>query len=71
MQFRAVPHCEMRAWLMVISREDWPNAWTAEFVSSLLRRRRLDKLSERQLACIERIIGEASKRGVRPGREAA
>jgi hypothetical protein len=62
---------EMRAWLTAISREDWINEWTAEFVSSLLRRRSLDKLSERQLACIERIINEAFHRGVRPEREAA
>jgi hypothetical protein len=43
---------EMRAWLTAISSEDWINEWTAEFVSSLLRRSSLDKLSERQLACI-------------------
>jgi hypothetical protein len=62
---------EIRAWLTAISREDWINEWTAGFIASLLRRRRLDKLSERQLACINRIISEAFDRGVRPGREAA
>jgi hypothetical protein len=62
---------EMRAWLMAISRENWVNEWTAGFVGSLLRRRSLDNLSERQLACIDRIIHEAFDRGVRPGREAA
>jgi len=62
---------ELRTWLMAISREDWINEWTAGFVGDLLRRRSLDKLSERQLACIERIISEAFNRGVRPGREAA
>jgi hypothetical protein len=61
----------MREWLTAISREDWINEWTAGFVSSLLRRRSLDKLSERQLACIERIISEAFHRGVRPDRRAA
>lgn len=61
----------MRSWLTAISRESWPNAWTAGFVADLLRRRSLDKLSERQLACIDRIIHEAFDRGVRPGREAA
>ena len=61
----------MRSWLTAISREDWLNEWTIEFIASLLRRRSLDKLSERQLACIDRIIHEAFDRGVRPGREAA
>jgi hypothetical protein len=62
---------EMRSWLTAISREDWINEWTAGFVDSLLRRRSLDNLSERQLACIDRIIHEASERGVRPWRGAA
>ena len=62
---------EIRAWLTAISREDWINQWRAGFIASLLRRRRLDKLSERQLACINRIISDAFERGVRPGREAA
>ena len=62
---------EMRAWLTAISREDWINEWTARFVGDLLRRRSLDKLSERQLACIERIVREAFNRSVRPEREAA
>jgi hypothetical protein len=61
----------MRSWLTAISREDWLNEWTIEFIASLLRRRSLDKLSERQLTCIDRIIREAFDRGVRPGREAA
>jgi hypothetical protein len=60
-----------RVWLETISREDWLNEWTIEFIASLLRRRSLDNLSERQLACIDRIIHEAFDRGVRPGREAA
>jgi hypothetical protein len=61
----------MRAWLTAISREDWINEWTAGFVSSLLRRRSLDNLTERQIACVSRIISEAFNRGVRPRREAA
>jgi hypothetical protein len=61
----------VRTWLTAISREDWPNEWTVRFIGSLLRRHSLDKLSERQLACIDRIIHEAFDRGVRPGREAA
>jgi uncharacterized NAD(P)/FAD-binding protein YdhS len=60
---------EMRAWLMAISREDWP--WTVRFIGELLRRRSLHNLSERQTACINRIISEAFHRGVRPRREAA
>jgi hypothetical protein len=62
---------QMRAWLTAILREPWPNAWTRGFVADLLRHRSLDKLSERQLTCIDRIIREAFDRGVRPGREAA
>jgi hypothetical protein len=62
---------QIRAWLMAISREDWINEWTAGFVSSLLRRRSLDKLSERQLDCVDRIIHEAFDRGVRVDRSAA
>lgn len=62
---------EMRAWLTAISREDWINEWTAGFVGSLLRRRSLNNLTERQIACVSRIISEAFNRGVRPRREAA
>src|ERR1700730_5915730 len=51
----------MRAWLTAISREDWLNEWTIEFIASFCRS--LDKLSERQLACIDRIIHEAFDRG--------
>jgi hypothetical protein len=62
---------EIRAWLMAISREDWPNEWTVRFIGDLLRRRSLHNLSERQTACINRIISEAFHRGVRPRWEAA
>jgi hypothetical protein len=62
---------EMRAWLTAISGEDWINAWTAEFVSSLLRRRSLDDLSAKQRACLDRIIRQAQDRGLRPESEAA
>jgi len=60
-----------RTWLTAISREEWLNEWTTEFITSLLRRRSLDKLSERQLACVDRIIHEAFDRGVRADRRAA
>jgi hypothetical protein len=62
---------QIRAWLTTISREDWPNEWTVRFIASLLRRRTLDKLSERQLDCVDRIIHEAFDRGVRVDRSAA
>jgi hypothetical protein len=62
---------QMRAWLQAISCECWLNAWTAGFVSDLLRRPSLDGLSGKQTACVDRIIRQAYDRGVRPGREAA
>lgn len=54
----------VRTWLTAISREDWVNEWTIEFIASLLQRRSLD-LSKRQLACMDRIIHEAFDRGMR------
>jgi hypothetical protein len=62
---------EMRAWLTAISRESWPNQWTAEFVDDLLRRSSLDRLTGKQAACVNRIIRQAQDRGVRADRRAA
>lgn len=62
---------EMRAWLETISREPWPNDWTRSFIANVLARRSLDRLSKKQIACVENIIGEAHRRGVRLWREAA
>ena len=57
---------EMRAWLEAVSREPWPNDWTQKFITSVLSRNSLDRLSEKQKACAESIIDEAYRRGVRP-----
>jgi hypothetical protein len=62
---------EMRAWLEAISREFWPNEWTAGFVGDLLRRSSLDGLTGKQTACLNRIIRQAYDRGVRVDRRAA
>jgi hypothetical protein len=62
---------EMRAWLEAISRESWPNDWTRSFIASVLARRSLDRLSKKQIACVDNIIGEAYRRGVRVDRRAA
>jgi hypothetical protein len=62
---------EMRAWLEVISRENWLNAWTAGFVADLLLRSSLDGLTGKQTACVNRIIRQAQDRGVRVERRAA
>lgn len=62
---------QMRAWLTAISRESWPNVWTAGFVTDLLRCSSLDGLTGKQAACVNRIIRQAQDRGVRPEREAS
>jgi hypothetical protein len=62
---------EMRAWLEAVSRESWPNEWAQSFIISVLGRQSLDRLSKKQIACVNNIIAEAHRRGVRPGREAA
>jgi hypothetical protein len=62
---------EMRMWLTAIACEDWPNEWTRSFITNVLARQSLDRLSKKQIACVENIIDEAYRRGVRPGREAA
>jgi hypothetical protein len=59
---------QMRAWLTAISREFWPNVWTAGFVADLLRRSSLDGLTSKQTACVNRIIQQAYDRGVRADR---
>jgi hypothetical protein len=38
---------------------------------AVLARRSLDRLSKKQIACVNNIVAEAYRRGVRPGREAA
>jgi hypothetical protein len=60
----------MRDWLISISRETWLNDWTAGFVSDLLSRDSLDRLTPKQAACVDRIIRQAQDRGVRPARGA-
>jgi hypothetical protein len=62
---------EMRAWLEAVSRESWPNSWTRSFITSVLARHSLDRLSKKQIACVDNIIGEAYRRGVRVDRRAA
>jgi hypothetical protein len=62
---------QMRAWLIAISRESWPNVWTAGFVADLLRHDSLDGLTGKQTACVNRIIRQAYDRGVRVDRRAA
>jgi hypothetical protein len=61
----------IRAWLEAVSREDWPNGWTRSFITSVLSRQSLDRLSKKQIAVVNNIISEAHRRGVRPGRAAA
>jgi hypothetical protein len=62
---------EMRVWLEAVEREPWPNDWTRSFITSVLARRSLNRLSKKQIACVNNIVSEAYRRGVRPGREAA
>jgi hypothetical protein len=62
---------QMRAWLEAVSREPWPNDWTQKFIAGVLRRPSLDRLSKKQIACVDNIIGEAYRRGVRVDRSAA
>jgi len=62
---------QMRAWLEAVSRESWPNEWTAGFVGDLLRRSSLDGLTGKQTACVNRFIRQAQDRGVRADRRAA
>ena len=62
---------QIRAWLTAIAGEDWLNSWSAGFVSDLLCRDSLDRLTGKQMACIDRIIRQAQDRGVRPDRRAA
>lgn len=57
---------EIRAWLEAISRERWMNAWTHDFVGDMLVRGSLDRISAKQADCIDKIIAEAYRRGVRP-----
>jgi predicted nuclease of predicted toxin-antitoxin system len=62
---------QIRLWLEAVANEDWLNSWSTAFVANILSRQSLDRLSKRQLAVINNIIGEAHRRGCRPGREAA
>jgi len=62
---------EMRAWLEAVSREPWPTDWTRSFITSVVARQSLDRLSKKQIACVDNIIGEAYRRGVRVDRSAA
>lgn len=55
-----------RAWLEAVSRESWLNDWTREFVSDMLFRGSLDRISPKQATCLDKIITEAYRRGVRP-----
>jgi hypothetical protein len=57
---------EIRAWLEVISGQPWLSAWAAEFVIDLLARDRLDRLSEKQMTCVGRLVRQAKARGLRP-----
>lgn len=56
---------EMRVLLEAVSRELWPSSWERDFIESILSRPSLDRLSDKQLACINKIAGEAHRRGVR------
>ena len=40
----------------------WLDAWSAEFVDSILARRNLDELSVRQNACLNKILRRAKAR---------
>jgi hypothetical protein len=62
---------EIRVWLEAVAQEDWPNTWTSGFIDNILRRPNLDRLSKKQLAVVNNIVGEAYRRGVRPDRRAA
>jgi hypothetical protein len=59
---------EMRKWLETVSRESWPNDWTQKFITSVLARQSLDRLSKKQVACANNIVAEAYRRGVRMDR---
>jgi hypothetical protein len=61
----------MRIWLEAVSREPWPNDWTQNFIAGVLRRPSLDRLSKKQVACVNNIVAEAYRRGVRVDRSAA
>jgi hypothetical protein len=62
---------EMRAWLEAVSRESWPNDWTRSFITSVLAHQSFDRLSKKQIACVNNIVSEAYRRGVRADRSAA
>jgi hypothetical protein len=62
---------KMRAWLEAVSREPWPNDWTRSFITSVLARQRFDRLSKKQIACVNNIVAEAYRRGLRVDRNAA
>jgi hypothetical protein len=53
-----------RAWLEAVLREPWPNNWERNFIESVLSQP-LARLSEKQTACVNKIITEARRRGVR------
>ena len=61
----------IRAWLEAVSNEPWPNDWTRKFITSVLARQSLDRLSRKQIACVNNIVSEAYRRGVRIDRSAA
>jgi hypothetical protein len=61
----------MRAWLEAVSNEPWPNDWTRKFITSVLARQSLNRLSRKQIACVNNIVSEAYRRGVRIDRSAA
>jgi hypothetical protein len=61
----------MRAWLEAVSSEPWPNDWIQKFIAGVLARQSLDRLSKKQVACVNNIVAEAYRRGVRVDRSAA
>jgi hypothetical protein len=61
----------IRAWLEGVSNEPWPNDWTGKFITSVLARQSLNRLSRKQIAYVNNIVSEAYRRGVRVDRSAA
>lgn len=63
---RDLPECECarhaRTRLKEILTEGWLDAWTVEFAESVLERRNLDLLSEKQMACLTKILHRAEVR---------
>jgi hypothetical protein len=55
----------VRSRLKEASLEDWLDSWSSDFLDSILQLRNLDMLSEKQTACVNKILRRASARQTR------